>query len=89
MGFSLSKVLFTVFAVLAVWYGFKWVTRVQARRRAEIAQRMQDEARGRTGAPTGPRRTAVEDMAACSTCGAYVPTRGAVACGRPDCPYPG
>ena len=90
-GLSFSKVLFTILAVLAVWYGYRWYGRVQARRRAELDEHMRRDVRG--AAAGGPRRTAgtakVEDLIPCETCGAYVPARGARACGRAGCPYPG
>jgi hypothetical protein len=90
-GLGFSKVLFTIFAVLVVWYGYRWYGRVQARRRAELDEHMRRDVRG--AAAGGPRRATgadkVEDLVPCGTCGAYVPVRGARACGRAGCPYPG
>ena len=88
-GFSLTKVLFTIAAVLVVWYGFKWVARVQAQRRDQ-AQNILRSASART--PSGRGKTgsrAAEDMVRCRVCGDYVAAGAATACGRADCPYPG
>ncbi len=87
-GFSISKLVFTVLAVAAVWYGFKWVHRVQEIRRREAAARVHQEGRrSPTGAPAGA--SAAEDMVKCPACGDYVPERGMKNCGRADCSYPG
>ncbi|PIW27008.1 MAG: hypothetical protein COW30_12210 [Rhodospirillales bacterium CG15_BIG_FIL_POST_REV_8_21_14_020_66_15] len=84
-GFSLPKLLFTALAIAAVWYGFKWLGRVQARQKElarERARRMKD-----TGTPRG-RAPEVEDMMECPTCGAFVAASGPRNCGKTDCPYP-
>jgi uncharacterized protein len=90
-GFSFSKTLFTILAVLAVWYGYRWIGRVQARRQAELEEHMRRETR--QASKRGPGRTAgtakTEELIPCEACGAYVPAHGARNCGRADCPYPG
>jgi hypothetical protein len=90
-GLSLTKILFTIVAVLAVWYGYRWIGRVQARRRVELDEQMRREMR--QASKGGPDRsggtTKAEDLVPCETCGSYVPARGARNCGRADCPYPG
>ncbi len=78
-GFSIQKLLFTAMVIAAVWYGFKWVARVQAQRRE--ADRLDRNSRGGPGA--------TEEMVQCSTCEAFVASRGARSCGRDNCPYPG
>jgi len=84
-GFSLPKLLLTILIVVLVVYGFKAVTRLQQRREQEIAQ-----VKGRrTGAARKAQAADTEDMVACPTCGTFVSARGARACGRDDCPYPG
>lgn len=73
--FSFSKLLVLAAIILAVWYGFKMLTRIQKERaRAEV-----DRARK-------PQRLTAEDMVQCKACGVYVPAVGAVKCGRPGCP---
>ncbi len=76
-GFSLTKLLFTVAVVVFIWYGFKWVGRLKARRDAGASRRVRDEGGG------------AEDMVECAACGDYVSARAAIHCGRPECPYPG
>lgn len=84
-GFSLTKLLFTIAAIAAVWYGFKWMGRVQAKRdSARIRQEAEDKAGG------GGRRGEIpnaEEMIKCATCGIYIAADGAGSCGRADCPY--
>jgi uncharacterized protein len=90
-GLSLSKLLFTIVAVLAVWYGYRWIGRVLARRRAELEEQMRlDIRQASKRGPGGSGATAkAEDLIPCGSCGDYVPARGARNCGRDDCPYPG
>lgn len=78
-GFSFQKLLFTAMVIAAVWYGFKWVARVQDLRRK--VERLDRESRGEQGA--------MEDMVQCATCDAFVAVRGATNCGRDNCPYRG
>ncbi|CCQ73641.1 Conserved protein of unknown function [Magnetospira sp. QH-2] len=81
-GFSFPKLLFTALAIAAVWYGFKYITRLQERR---------DQApKVRRGKQTGPAREAsVEDMIQCEICGDFLSGARPRSCGRKDCPYPG
>jgi uncharacterized protein len=86
-GFSLQKILVLVAIVAAVWYGFKWVSRLQAARDAEAKAQGKRAAKRR--APGRPSASAddAEDMVQCPVCRAYVQARGASSCGRSDCPY--
>jgi cell division protein FtsB len=89
VGISLGKLLLLALLVLAIWYGFKYVNRVEEVRQTikraarEAAQRSQARAEGRQGS------TAIkaEDMVKCAACGVYVTKSGATNCGRPDCPW--
>jgi len=89
-GFSATKLLFTVAAIAIVWWGFRWLGRVQRERRdlaKREARRMKEEgaaAQARSGGNPG-----VEDMVECRECGSFVASSGARNCGRADCPYPG
>jgi uncharacterized protein len=78
-GFSLTKLLFTAAVIAAVWYGYKWIGRIQSMRAAE------NKLRGNRPRP-GP--AAVEDMIRCPACDSFV-AAGATSCGRGDCPYSG
>ena len=81
-GFSLSKLLFTVLVIGAVWYGFKWIGRLQ--NRSGAGGRV-----GKAGAPPSeaPQPLEAQDMVPCPMCGDYVAAGGDVACPRADCPY--
>ena len=92
-GFSLQKLLVLVAVIGLVWYGFKFLGRLQDQRRADGGPNGGRGARAprrpkRRGAPaTEPRAQDVEDMVACPVCQAYVQARGATRCDRSDCPY--
>lgn len=81
LGLSVGKFLLLALIVYAVWTGFKFVSRVEAVRRA-----MHDELRRRQKAQR-PRALEAEDLTKCGTCGAYVAARSAGNCGRADCPW--
>lgn len=92
---SFSKLLLLAVVVAVVWFGWRWVARVQAIGRARTEAR-RDGAAAPTGssrrdnAPFPPRAASsndAEDMEKCPECGAYVAPRSAVSCGRPACPY--
>lgn len=103
LGFSLTKLVFTVLIVLAVWSAFKWWGRIQGERRSGLGRRGEERLRaggavgtasrsfagGRAGgrAATGTAGPPVEDTEQCLACGAYVPLHSARRCGRADCPY--
>ncbi|PWC33909.1 hypothetical protein [Azospirillum sp. TSO35-2] len=89
---SLSKILVLALVIGAVWYGWRWVNRVQSvgRQRTAARRRGPDDSAGgpapRRDAPF-PAAMEAEDMEKCPECGAYVAPRSAVSCGRPACPY--
>lgn len=95
--FSLSKILFLILVIGAVWFGWRWYNRIQAVGRERLRER---ERRGEAPASRKPsaasffasrqdaaRQDSAEDMEKCPECGAYVAPRSAVSCGRPACPY--
>jgi hypothetical protein len=95
LGFSIQKLLVLAGIVAAVWYGFKFVSRLQEvrdaeakaasqKKRAGFADHMRDWVAGRKGGDAGGE---AEDLIQCPRCGAYVAARGATSCGRSDCPY--
>lgn len=84
-GFSITKLLFTVAVIALVWYGFKWVGRMQVKREHDARERLRRDAAEPTGAGGGD----AEEMVKCAVCGAFVAASGARSCGREDCPYPG
>ncbi|MEJ2120879.1 MAG: hypothetical protein P8Z76_09240 [Alphaproteobacteria bacterium] len=83
-GFSLAKLLVLAAIVGAVWYGFKYYTRIEAKRAAE---RLKAE---RQGGRRTAKRESVEDaetMVQCPVCKVYQPAGDTAPCDRADCPY--
>jgi uncharacterized protein len=85
-GFSLQKLLLLLLIVGAVWYGFKFVNRLQQARDSEGKSR--SRVRGGKPPASEPSTAAeVEDMVRCPICDAFVAARSTSHCGRDDCPY--
>jgi len=89
LGFSLQKLLVLAIILATVWYGFKFVGRLDAARRSRAKEALKRAASRAAGRPAAPEPPAAEDMVRCRVCGTFVPARRATACGRPDCPYAG
>ncbi len=94
-GLSLTKILLTIFVIVAVWYVYKVYERKKklseegaATPFARILRGESPKARSASAAAAKDAKDA-EDMVACPACGAYISPRGAVSCGKPNCPYPG
>ncbi len=79
-GFSLPKLLVLIAILLAVWYGFKFIGRLDKERKA----RVRDARRSRSPAGAGSEP---ESMIRCPVCEVYVAADDAGSCGRADCPY--
>jgi uncharacterized protein len=88
-GFSLQKLLVLAAVIALVWYGFKFVGRLQDQRKADggLGARAPRRPKRRGTPATEPRAQDAEDMVACPVCQAYVQARGATRCDRSDCPY--
>jgi len=87
-GFSLPKLLVLALIIGVIWYGFKWATKIDQKRRKAVkeeAKRPAPDAAARDAATDD----GAEDMVKCGVCGTFVAARGARACGRGDCPYSG
>ena len=94
-GLSLSKLILLAIVIAAVWYGFKWIGRVDKMRK-EAAARDRVDQKKRAGeadrASTAPMPAAsggAEDMVSCRSCGTYVLASAARNCDKAGCPYPG
>jgi uncharacterized protein len=84
-GLSLGKILILVAVVAAVWFGYRFLKRMQRVKREESDA---DERRQMPhGAAGGHAATEAEEMSACPVCGTYLAPRSARSCGRKDCPY--
>ena len=77
-GFSFTKLIVLAAIVVAVWYGFKFVGRLDKRRKEQLASSRK--------ASTAEMKD-VGDMVKCPKCDAYVTDQGAMNCGRWTCPY--
>jgi len=75
-----SKLLTLVLLIAVVWYGYRYVARINDRARAK--RKLET---GNGGLPR-PRPNA-EEMIRCAVCNVYVSATKATSCGRPDCPY--
>lgn len=75
-GAGFQKILLLIAIVTAVWYGFRWIGRLAAERKAlqRVAKRNRPASRG------------IEDMVRCRLCGDYVPATGVTSCSRANCP---
>lgn len=71
----LTKLVVLAAAIAIAWYGFKFVSRLDERRKAKIDNQRADAAQS------------VNETVKCRACGAYVPVNMASNCGRGDCPY--
>lgn len=83
-GFSAAKLLLLAFVIAAVWYGFKYMNRLEELRR--LLRQMQGSAPARAPRAGAPGLKA-EDLVLCRRCNAYVAAHGAGSCGRADCPW--
>lgn len=88
---SLPKLLLLILVIVAVWYGWRWYSRLVENQREAVRSRRTAARRttpaGGQAAAGGTHHAAAEDMEKCPECGAYVAPRSAVSCGRPACPY--
>ena len=94
-GFSLSKLLVLAAVILAVWYGFKLVGRLDAARKTEAKLRRQAESERKMPQSGGADRSSsstsdaskAEEMVQCPACQTYVAAGSVRNCGRADCPH--
>jgi ribosomal protein L32 len=79
LGLSLSKILFTIMIVIAVWKGFTLINRLVNERQATVKRR------GAAAAKAGSRRAGAEqgaiELRECPRCGAYIDPREDCSCG--------
>lgn len=71
-GLSLSKILFTVLLIVAVWRAYKMVGPLLARLQQANAPEPARPKPPPAGAP-GPRAKAAVDLVECPKCGTFVP----------------
>lgn len=76
-GFGIFKILFTIAVVIAIWYGFKHISRIVAGAKRALES---DDA-GDHGEPVP------QSLVQCPVCGTYNDPVDAKRCDRDDCPY--
>jgi hypothetical protein len=79
LGLSLSKILFTIMIVIAVWKGFTLFNRLANERQA-AARRGPGATRSARSRQPEPQQGAIE-LRECPRCGAYVDPREGCSCG--------
>ena len=84
----LAKILLLVLVVVALWYGVRWMARVQRvlERQERQNERRMEEVRAQRAAPHAPDPAAA-DLQRCPVCATYV--TGTASCGKQGCPYGG
>ncbi len=87
-GFSIQKLIVLAAVVAAVWYGFKFVGRLE-RARKDAAKRGTTASSGGGASSKSAAPRDAEEMVSCPICGDYVAAQGASACDRTDCPQTG
>jgi hypothetical protein len=78
----LPKLLLLILVVVGLWYGVRWMARVQ--RVLERQERKAEQQPGRAPARAEPK-LAAEDMQRCPVCATFV--TGTSSCGKAGCPY--
>jgi len=74
-GFGFGKLIILAIVVAAIWYGFKFVGRLDQQRKRKA-----------TSAGKKPSES-IDEMEKCRVCGTYVVAGRATNCGREGCPY--
>lgn len=81
----LAKLLVLAAILLAIWYGGRWIARVdRARRRWEALKK---EQAAQTVEQDRRDKVQATDTERCGVCGVYVTAGSGRFCGREDCPY--
>lgn len=75
LGFGLGKLLILVLVVLGVWYGFKFVSRLDEKRKKRLEQESEKESQ------------VSGEMIECPVCKTFVVAKSAKDCGKKGCPY--
>ncbi|GAB4241492.1 MAG: hypothetical protein Tsb0032_44320 [Kiloniellaceae bacterium] len=82
---SIQKLIVLAAVVAAVWYGFKFLGRLQQQRKEEAKLREAQggkPARKPEAAKDAARKGEVEDLVKCPSCGAYIQAGTQCDCGR-------
>jgi hypothetical protein len=74
-GFGIGKLIVLAAIVAAVWYGYKFVNRLDQKRKREAAE------------SKSQNTETIDKMVKCSSCGTYAVDTGAAQCGECGSPY--
>jgi hypothetical protein len=77
LGLSLSKILFTILIIVAIWKGFTLINRLANQRQAAVKKRTA----GAASRGTKPQPPGTIELRECPRCGAYVDPREGCRCG--------
>ena len=80
-GLSFPKILLLAAVIAIVWFGFRWLQRL------EKEGRLAWPGAARRPPPGPSPRLSAQDMTACAVCGTFVAIGSVTSCGRSDCPY--
>lgn len=81
---SIQKLIVLGLVIAAVWYGFKFLGRLQSARKAEAKLRAAEGKKPPKKTPEPPPAAddKVADLVPCPTCGAYIQSGTDCNCGR-------
>ncbi len=71
----IQKIIVLAAIVAAVWYGFKFLSRLDEQRKQKVAQEKRDAVDG------------IADTVQCPICDTYIAAQTSSDCGKPGCPY--
>jgi hypothetical protein len=80
LGLSLSKILFTIMIVIAIWKGFALVSRLANERKATVKRRGAGAARPAGSGRAKPQDQGAIELRECPRCGAYIDPREDCSC---------
>ena len=88
-GFSITKLLVTAILMMAVWYGFKLISKGDQAEDPKVADKSSSSrSANKPPVPVKNVETDAEDLVQCAVCKSYVAANGARDCGTKNCPYP-
>lgn len=74
-GFGFGKILILLLIIAAVWYGYKFVGRLEQNKKRRLAEQK------------GQASDSSDTMEKCRVCDTYVLSDATENCGKPGCPY--
>ena len=74
-GFGFGKIVLLILIIVAVWYGYKFVGRLEQNRKQRLAEQKKQAS------------DSSSSMEKCRVCGTYVVSESAKDCGKSNCPY--